>query len=113
MQSSNLNSEQVSIANTYIAQAYLNLKKIDSASYFLSKSKFEQNHRASFLLAQLYQELSKIDSANIIYDNIINQGRKIPRQFYIQSYINKSKVSDSINLSIAILSFTEGDIPSC
>lgn len=110
VQSSNLNSEQVSIANTYIAQAYLNLKKIDSASYFLSKSKFEQNHRASFLLAQLYQELSKIDSANIIYDNIIKQGRKIPRQFYIQSYINKSKVSDSINLSIVELNDLANDI---
>ena len=60
----------------------------------------KNNHRKTFLLAQLYQDLSINDTAYDIYSEIINLNRKIPRKFYIQSYINRSTTSDSIDNSI-------------
>ena len=40
------------------------------------------------------------DTASELYSEIIDLHRKIPRKFYIHSYINKSSISDSIENSI-------------
>ena len=105
LEEDNLLIEERSLANSYIAQAFINVEQIDSASYYLKKSNqqfkdLKNNPRKAFLLAQLYQDLSINDTAYDIYSEIINLNRKIPRKFYIQSYINRSSTSDSIDNSI-------------
>ena len=105
LEEDNLLIEERSLANSYLAQAFINVEQIDSASYYLKRSNqqfkdLKNNPRKTFLLAQLYQDLSINDTAYDIYSEIINLNRKIPRKFYIQSYINRSSASDSIYNSI-------------
>jgi len=105
LEEDNLLIEERSLANSYLAQAFINVEQIDSASYYLKRSNqqfkdLKNNPRKTFLLAQLYQDLSINDTAYDIYSEIINLNRKIPRKFYIQSYINRSSTSDSIDNSI-------------
>jgi len=101
----NLLIAERSLANSYLAQAFINIEQIDSAAYFLKKSNYQfknikNNSRNTFLLAQLYQDLKVNDTASELYSKIIDLHRKIPRKFYIHSYINKSTISDSIENSI-------------
>ena len=108
LEEQNLSKEERYLANSYIAQAFINTKKLDSSLFYLKKSVFKQkdlllNTRRKFLLAQLYQELSIQDTAYSIYSEIIDLHRKIPRDFYINSYIKRTMVSDSIDNSIAEL----------
>ena len=105
LEEENLLIEERSLANSYLAQAFINIEQIDSAAYFLKKSNqqfknIKNNPRNTFLLAQLYQELKVKDTASELYSEIIDLHRKIPRKFYIHSYINKSSISDSIENSI-------------
>ena len=105
LEEENLLIEERSLANSYLAQAFINIEQIDSAAYFLKKSNqqfknIKNNPRNTFLLAQLYQELKVKDTASELYSEIIDLNRKIPRKFYIHSYINKSSISDSIENSI-------------
>ena len=105
LEEENLLIEERSLANSYLAQAFINIEQIDSAAYFLKKSNqqfknIKNNPRNTFLLAQLYQELKVKDTASELYSEIIDLHRKIPRKFYIHSYINKSSLSDSIENSI-------------
>ena len=97
----NLQIEERSLANSYIAQAFINIEQIDSAAYYLKRSNqqfknLKNDPRKTFLLAQLYQDMSVNDTAYDTYTEVINLNRKIPRKFYIQSFINRSNVSDSI-----------------
>ena len=101
----NLLIEERSMANSYLAQAFINLEQVDSASYYLKRSNqqhdnIKDNPRKTFLLAQLYQDLMVNDSAYKIYSKIIHLNRRTTRNFYIQSHINRSTVSDSIENSI-------------
>ena len=105
LEEENLLIEERSLANSYLAQAFINIEQIDSAAYFLKKSNqqfknIKNNPRNTFLLAQLYQDLNVKDTASELYSEIIDLHRKIPRKFYIHSYINKSSFSDSIENSI-------------
>ena len=101
----NLLIEERSMANSYLAQAFINLEQVDSASYYLKRSNQQHDNikdspRKTFLLAQLYQDLMLNDSAYKIYSKIIDLNRRTTRNFYIQSHINRSTVSDSIENSI-------------
>ena len=101
----NLLIQERSLANSYLAQAFINIQQIDSAAYFLKKSNHQfknikNNPRNTFLLAQLFQELNVKDTASELYLEIIDLQRKTPKKFYIHSYINKSSISDSIDNSI-------------
>ena len=101
-------TEEKSIANSYIAQAFINIEEIDSATHYLKKSNQQHksitnNLRKTFLLAQLYQDLSISDTAHTLYSEIIDLHRKIPREFYINSFIKRSMVTDSIDAEIAEL----------
>ena len=105
LEEDNLLMQERSLANSYLAQAFINTKQIDSATYYLKKSNIQfknikKNPRNTFLLAQLYQELKVKDTASDLYTQIIDLHRKTPRKFYVQSYINRSVISDSIDNSI-------------
>jgi hypothetical protein len=108
LEEKNLSREERYLANSYIAQAFVNTNELDSALFYLKKSVFKQKDlllktRRKFLLAQVYQELSIQDTAYSIYSDIIDLHRKIPRDFYINSYIKRTMVSDSIDNSITEL----------
>ena len=101
----NLSKEERSSAYSYISQAFINIEQLDSSLFYLKKSIFKQkdlviNTRKKFLLAQLYQELLVTDTAYTLYSEIIDLHRKIPREFYVNSYIKRSMVSDSIDNSL-------------
>ena len=86
LEEDNLLIEERSLANSYLAQAFINVEQIDSASYYLKRSNqqfkdLKNNPRKTFLLAQLYQDLSINDTAYDIYSEIINLNRKIQRKF--------------------------------
>ena len=105
LEEDNLLVEERSLANSYLAQAFINIEQIDSAAYYLKRSNqqfnnLKSNPRKTFLLAQLYQDLLVNDTAHDLYSEIIDLKRKIPRKFYINSYINRSSISDSIDNSI-------------
>ena len=100
-----LNQFERSMANSFISQSFINEQNMDSALFYLKKTRLEKglNFRRDFLLAQLFQELSINDTANNIYSELIDLHRKIPRDFYINSYIKRSMISDSIDRSITEL----------
>ena len=105
LEEDNLLIQERSLANSYLAQAFINIQQIDSAAYFLKKSNHQfknikNNPRNTFLLAQLFQKLNVKDTASELYLEIIDLQRKTPKKFYIHSYINKSSISDSIDNSI-------------
>ena len=98
----NLLRQERSLASSYLAQAFINTEQIDSAAYYLKRSNqqfknIKGNTRNTFLLAQLYQDLMINDTASIMYSQIIDLNRKIPRKFYIHSFINRADISDSID----------------
>ena len=101
--------------NVVLSQAYLNLKKIDSALHYLkiaSENTTDLKYRARyfFILGQLYSNLDKKDSSSIFFDRIIKLHRKIPRDYYVYSFIEKSKNYENQNEAILELSEIEKDI---
>tara|TARA_S200000501_G_scaffold216230_2_gene202946 strand:+ start:23911 stop:26403 length:2493 start_codon:yes stop_codon:yes gene_type:complete len=88
-----------------LAQAAINMQELDDAVAYLKESlkigfKPEKIYRNKFLLSQLYERKQIKDTAFKLYLEVIDFKRKIPREFYIQSYLNKSNVADSLNLSV-------------
>ena len=91
-----------------LAQAAINMQQFDNAISYLKKSlevgfKPEKIYRNKFLLSQLYEIEEIKDTAFTEYSGIIDFNRKIPREFYIQSFIKKSNVTDSLSLSVSEL----------
>ena len=91
-----------------LAQTAINMQEFENAISYLKKSldfgfKPEKIYRNKFLLSQLYEIEEIKDTAFTEYSEIIDFNRKIPREFYIQSYIKKSNVSDSLSLSVTEL----------
>tara|TARA_Y100000991_G_scaffold209432_1_gene189547 strand:+ start:46296 stop:48761 length:2466 start_codon:yes stop_codon:yes gene_type:complete len=108
LEEDNLLINERSIANSYLAQAFINIKQLDSAAFFLKKSNQQSNSikkqpRKTFLLAQIYQDLSIADTAYSLYTDIIDLNRKVPREFFVNSFVKRSMVSTSIDSSIVEL----------
>ncbi|MFL2590610.1 MAG: tetratricopeptide repeat protein [Flavobacteriaceae bacterium] len=83
--------------NASLAHAYLNIKKEDSARFFISKaSTFSKNNdkkvRYSFIHGQLLEKLNMLDSAQRVYNSVLGQGRKVPRLFWIHTKLNALKI---------------------
>ena len=92
-----------------LAQAATNIQQFDNAISYLKKSleigfKPEKIYRNKFLLSQLYERKGIKDTAFTEYSEIIDFNREIPREFYIQSFLKKSNVKDSLSLSVSELS---------
>ena len=101
--------------NSVLSQAYLNSKKLDSAKYYLKiasnkTTDLKKKSRYFFILGQLYKKLNKTDSSTIFFDRIIDLHRKIPREYYVYSFIEKSKNYDNKNSAITELIELEKDI---
>ena len=95
-----LNDQELADVSATLAQAYVNMKSKDSALTQLmiaeayTKVKLEKA-RYNYIAGQLYDEFGKKDSANMAYDRIIEMHRKIPRAFYINAHLAKSRNFDS------------------
>ena len=92
-----------------LAQTAINMQQFDNAIAYLKNSlvigfKPEKTYRNKFLLSQLYERKGIHDTAFTEYSEIIDFNRKIPREFYIQSFLKKSNVTDSLSLSVSELS---------
>ena len=110
-----LSKDEIIDLNVVLTQAYLNSKKIDSAIIHLeiaSKTTQDLNKKSRylFILGQLYKKLNKLDSSNMVYDRVIKLYRKIPREYYIYSFVEKSKNYTDKNLGISDLIELEKDI---
>ncbi|WP_340076141.1 hypothetical protein [Leptobacterium sp. I13] len=87
-------------ATAVMAQAYINLKYLDSAAQELKIAaaytrKNKEKGRYYYILGQLYNELGHKDTANMAFDKVINLNRKAPRAYMINAYIEKIKNFDS------------------
>ncbi|WP_299776582.1 hypothetical protein [uncultured Formosa sp.] len=97
-----LKGQELSDATSTLAQAYLNIKVVDTAIAYLeiaaeSTLKQEERGRFLFIKGQLYNTLGYKDSANITFDRVIKMHRKIPRDYYIGAYVEKAKNFDYEN----------------
>ena len=94
-----LEDQDLADATSMLAQAYLNIKAVDSAITQLetasnaTKSNDERG-RYRFIQGQLYNELGKKDSANFAFDKVIELNRQTPRIYMISAEIEKIKNFD-------------------
>tara|TARA_Y100001970_G_scaffold75860_1_gene96149 strand:+ start:2277 stop:4616 length:2340 start_codon:yes stop_codon:yes gene_type:complete len=91
------------ILNASLAQAFLNVKKLDSAKFFIKKAAITENNydykaRYFYLTGQLYEKLNKKDSAIWAYDNIRLMKRKTSRKYYINSIVKLYILNENENL---------------
>ena len=91
-----LKDQEYADARAMMAQAYINLKVIDTAvqqlkiaSYYTKKN--PEKGRYYYIIGQLYNELGHKDSANYAFDKVIELNRKSPRVYMINSEIEKIK----------------------
>jgi hypothetical protein len=110
-----LSKEEIVDLNVVFAQAYLNSKKIDSALINLEIASdktqdLKSKSRYLFILGQLYKNLNKLDSSTLVYDRVIKLHRKIPREYYVYSFVEKSKNYTDKTLAISELIELEKDI---
>ena len=87
-------------ANATLASAFINLKEIDSASFYIKRAalkapKRKLKARYLFITGQLFESLGKKDSALWAYQEIIALKRRVPRKFSIQAKIKKTLLDSS------------------
>jgi tetratricopeptide (TPR) repeat protein len=94
-----LEGQDLADATSILAQAYVNVKIIDTAITQLeiasnaTKSNDERG-RYRFIQGQLYNTLGYKDSANIAFNKVIELNRKTPRIYMISAYLEKVKNFD-------------------
>ena len=97
-----IEGQDLADATSILAQAYLNIKVIDTAITLLetasnaTKSNDERG-RYRFIQGQLYNELGYKDSANIAFNKVIELNRKTPRIYLITAHLEKIKNFDYEN----------------
>ncbi|NJX14059.1 tetratricopeptide repeat protein [Tamlana crocina] len=97
-----LEGQDLADATSILAQAYLNVKVVDTAITLLetasaaTKSNDERG-RYRFIQGQLYNQLGYKDSANLAFDKVIELNRKTPRIYMISAYLEKVKNFDFEN----------------
>lgn len=89
-----LKDQEYADARAMMAQAYVNLKVIDTAvqnlkiaSYYTKKN--PEKGRYYYIIGQLYNEMGHKDSANYAFDKVIDLNRKSPRVYMINSHLQK------------------------
>ncbi|MRI01052.1 hypothetical protein GH721_10975 [Kriegella sp. EG-1] len=89
-----LKDQEYADARAMMAQAYINLKVIDTAvqnlkiaSYYTKKN--PEKGRYYYIIGQLYNQMGHKDSANYAFDKVINLNRKSPRVYMINAHLQK------------------------
>lgn len=89
-----LKDQDYADARAMMAQAYINLSKIDTAVQQLKIAqaythKNPEKGRYLYIIGQLYNELGYKDSANYAFDKVIALNRKSPREYMINAHLQK------------------------
>ncbi|NHF59115.1 hypothetical protein FK220_007175 [Flavobacteriaceae bacterium TP-CH-4] len=89
-----LKDQEYADARAMMAQAYINLKVIDTAVQQLKIASFytkknPEKGRFYYIIGQLYNELGHKDSANYAFDKVVELNRKSPRVYMINAEIQK------------------------
>ncbi|MGB3590208.1 MAG: hypothetical protein WBA16_00850 [Nonlabens sp.] len=96
------NKEDLATANATLSQAFLNMQMVDSALVYMYKAANQTENRDTegrykFIAGQLFARAGQKDSALAYYDRVIKLHRKIPRNYYVNAFIEKIKLFDTIN----------------
>ncbi|AZQ43208.1 type IX secretion system periplasmic lipoprotein PorW/SprE [Nonlabens ponticola] len=107
--------EDLILANATLGQAYLNVNKIDSAIIYMNRAADRTKDRATegrykFITGQLFARAGMRDSAIVHFDEVIDLHRKIPRDYYVQAFIEKIKLRDTLEMSDAQLFYLLNDL---
>ena len=83
------------IANATLAEAFINLKQMDSAAFYIKRAAMEEPKRKNkarylFITGQLFESLEIKDSADWAYKEILDLKRRAPRKFIVQAKIKQS-----------------------
>ncbi|MGC6430375.1 MAG: tetratricopeptide repeat protein [Jejuia sp.] len=102
MRQEDLEGQDLADATSMLAQAYLNVKHVDSAlmQIDIAASNTKNNDekgRYRFIQGQLYNKLGYKDSANMAFDKVIDLNRKTPRIYMISAHLEKIKNFDFEN----------------
>lgn len=94
-----IEQEDLATLNATLSQAYLNMEKLDSALVYMYKAANLTENRDSegrykFIAGQLYARAGEKDSALVYFDRVIEMHRKIPRNYYLNAFIEKVKLQD-------------------
>lgn len=89
-----LKDQEYADARAMMAQAYINLTKIDTAVQQLKiaqayTKKNPEKGRYLYIIGQLYNQLGYKDSANYAFDKVIELNRKSPREYMINAHLQK------------------------
>ncbi len=94
-----LSDQDVSDANAMLAQAYVNLKHLDSAIAHIktavshTKNK-EIRGRLGIIKGQIYNRLNYKDSANIAFDEVVKMKRKTLWAYHVNAQVLKARNFD-------------------
>ena len=100
-----------SLANATLAESFLNLKQLDSASFYIKRAALEAPKRKNkarylFITGQLFESLGKRDSAEWAFKEISALKRKAPKKFLLQAKIKKTLL-DTLNTLTDRVSFLQ------
>jgi len=89
------------LANATLAQAFINLKKLDSANFYITRAgnyekNIDQKVRYKYITAQINERIGNLDSALFYYQSIVDLNWKAQRKFWINSKINALRLSNII-----------------
>ena len=95
VQSISVKNKFYPLANATLADAFIQLKQIDSASFYIDRAaryepKRKNKARYLFISGQLLETLGLIDSARLAYNGIGELNRKAPRNILIQAKIKNT-----------------------
>jgi len=88
-------SKHFHTANATLADAFIQLKKLDSALVYIKRAAIKAPKRKTkarylFITAQLFERLNQKDSAQWAYQEVIKLKRKAPRSFFINAKIKNT-----------------------
>ena len=97
-----LKGQDLADATSILAQAYINIKSIDTAATQLeiaanATKNQDERGRYRFIQGQLYNKLGLKDSANRAFDKVIDLNRRTPRIYLISAHLEKIKNFDYEN----------------
>ncbi|SDS38974.1 hypothetical protein [Gramella sp. MAR_2010_147] len=99
LKSDKLEDQDIADASASIAQAYINLRHIDSAAAPLYDAadytdNNEEKGRYFYILGQLHNRLGETATANAAFDEVIDLHRKSPRIYYVNAQVQKARNFD-------------------
>ena len=85
------------LANATLAQAFINLEKLDSANFYIKRAgNYEKNidlkARYKYVTAQVNERLGNFDTALLNYQTIVDMNWKVQRKFWINAKIKSLRL---------------------